>query len=135
MVQLRPPLNQQEIELYSEELKKKVVEYLSNQNIANSKVLKADYIKTYQYGTAPVLCFEVETINPDNPFWLVFVNGDVELNMPNAAYNVNLFNHQTLDEMGLDVFQATFNYHIGMVISNTTNTEQNLREAKSATKH
>lgn len=113
---------------------RKFIEEKNKELNQDHQVKNIDFVKMYNYGIHPIACFEIETSNDNNPYWLTYVSKE-ESGFPNAIYNVNMFNHQTLEEMDTDVFLATFNFHIGMMSSGVKNLELIMNEAKTATKH
>jgi hypothetical protein len=107
-----------------------------NKELKNDRKIKnIDFIKMFSYGKNPIACFEVETDDDEKgPYWLTYVSKE-DSGIPNAIYNVNMFNHQVLEEMGIDVFLATFNFHVGMMSSGLKSMELLIEESNNATKH
>lgn len=119
-----------------EEVKDKIKEFIMSKKLGgNGQVKQIEFQRAFQFGAEPILCFEIETNNEANPYWIVFVTVKEDTDIPNAVYNVNLFNYNTIDKMGIDVYHATFNYHIGMMLTHNKNMDLLLEEAKHATKH
>ncbi|MBC8427351.1 MAG: hypothetical protein H8D97_00520 [Proteobacteria bacterium] len=121
-----------------EQIKKEILDFIQKKNDetkTNRKVKNIEFIKIFNYGKKPIACFEVETDDEENgPYWLTFISRE-DSDIPNAIYNVNMFNHQIIEEMGIDIFLATFNFHIGMMKSGMKSIEILMEEAKNATKH
>lgn len=120
-----------------QEIKDEIRRFIDTKNKEMKKdhqVKDIEFVKLFNYGKDPIACFEVETNNDDNPYWITFVSKE-DSNIPNAIYNVNMFNHQTLEDMDIDVFLATFNFHIGMMSSGIKNMELIMEESANATKH
>jgi hypothetical protein len=119
-----------------EEVKDKIKEFMQSKKLTGGgQVKQIEFQRAFQFGAEPILCFEIETNNGKNPYWIVFVTVKEDTDIPNAAYSVNLFDYETIEELGIDVFHATFNYHIGMMLTHQKNMEYVMEEAKHATKH
>lgn len=113
---------------------KEFIEEENKKHDKNIKVLGVSLTKTFNYGEYPVVCFKIETDDGENPYLLTYLSKE-ESDIPSAIYNVNMFNLQTLDDMNMDVVDATFRFHIGTMKTGKKNLEILMQEAENATIH
>jgi len=116
-------------------VKIQIIKFIEEKDPGEHIVKSINLVNTFQFEDESINCFQIRTSNIKYPNWIMFVSNNSNSNIPNAIYNEDLFNPETLKEMQLNITHAVFNFHIGTMIYGISITRRLLDESKDATKH